>query len=122
MNDYIFTFDYYISEQVVVEADTLEDAKKIIADKMEDRGVHETFYELSEGNWEIMHYDIQPTSESKEMYSITFKSDNIESLEYLRESAYEKIPEMEEMSVEQLDSMISSVSQGFTVRRMGGGN
>lgn len=43
------------------------------------------------------------------MYSITFKANDKESLEYLRETAYEKIPEMEEMSVEQLDSMISSV-------------
>ena len=40
------------------------------------------------------------------MYSITFKSSSKKALEYLRETAYEKIPEMEEMTVEQLDSMV----------------
>ena len=40
------------------------------------------------------------------MYSITFKSDSKAALEYLRETAYEKIPEMEEMTVEALDAMI----------------
>ena len=43
------------------------------------------------------------------MYSITFKSHDLKTLEYLRETAYEKIPEMEEMSVAQLDAMISQV-------------
>ena len=40
------------------------------------------------------------------MYSITFKSDSKTALEYLRETAYEKIPEMDEMTVDQLDAMI----------------
>jgi len=40
------------------------------------------------------------------MYSITFKSSSKKALEYLRETAYEKIPEMEEMTVEALDAMI----------------
>lgn len=40
------------------------------------------------------------------MYSITFESESKTALEYLRETAYEKIPEMEEMTVEQLDAMI----------------
>ena len=40
------------------------------------------------------------------MYSITFESDSKTALEYLRETAYEKIPAMEEMTVEALDAMI----------------
>ena len=44
------------------------------------------------------------------MYSITFESKSKTALEYLRETAYEKIPEMEDMTVNQLDAMIK---EGF---------
>ena len=40
------------------------------------------------------------------MFRITFESESKEVLEYLRETAHEKIPEMDEMTVEALDSMI----------------
>lgn len=40
-------------------------------------------------------------------YEITFTSTNKEALEYLRETAYDKVPDFGEPTVEQLDNMIT---------------
>ena len=40
-------------------------------------------------------------------YQIIFESEDKESLEYLRETAYDKVPDFGEPTVEQLDNMIA---------------
>ena len=46
-------------------------------------------------------------------YEITFTSTNKEALEYLRETAYDKVPDFGEPTVEQLDNMITIAEGGL---------
>jgi hypothetical protein len=53
MSKYWFDYSIGLGEVVWVDANSLEEAKETLKNMQEDIGEVNTFFELSEGNWEI---------------------------------------------------------------------